>query len=404
MTQRWMRVAPIAYGILWGAVPLFPAFITFTSVQFPGVSVVPQSVALGVFALMLLLGVWALPALFMLPRRSEPVANAIFLFVGACTLSSAIGLSPRDGLVFAAILALGAFWHYSQTRDYERPFVARSIYWSLMISGTIACVLAIGMVLTKIPAAQYTVANGRAVGTFVLPGELAGYVIVLLAVATGLVQTARELPLRIMAGMALVAGVVTMLLTFSRTGFVGLACAAGFYVAVRARSKRQGFFVAGAIVLAVVALVLMFFNERHNPSENYTRIAIWQAALGVIERFPLTGVGVFGFSHVYPAVRLPDGDEIAFHAHSMYLTFLAETGVLGFSAFVWVIVWFTRELRARLAQASSAATVLSLAIAAGVVGMLVQGLIDTVSVVIFGLFFPTLSLALVAAREGPGDA
>ena len=404
MTERWMRFAPIAYTIVWGAIPLFPAFITFTSVQFPGVSVVPQSVAFGVLGLMLLLGLWALPALFLAPRPRQPVANAIFLFAGCCTLSSALGLSPRDGLVFSTIMWLGALWHYMQARDYDRPGVARAIYWSFIVTGIVACVLAIGMVLTKIPTAQYTIANGRAVGTFVLPGELAGYVIALLAVATGLVQSAREVPLRIAAGIALAVGVVTMLLTFSRTGFVGLACAAGFYVAVRARSKRQGLVVAGAIVLAVVALVLLFFNERHNPSENYTRIAIWQAALGVIQRFPLLGVGMFGFSHIYPAVRLPDGDEIAFHAHSVYLTFFAETGIVGFSAFLWVLISFARELRARLAQASATASVLSLAIAAGVVGMLVQGLIDTVSVVTFGLLFPTLSLALVAAREGPRDA
>ncbi len=31
------------------------------------------------------------------------------------------------------------------------------------------------MVLLRLPATLYSVANGRAVGTFVLPGELAGY-------------------------------------------------------------------------------------------------------------------------------------------------------------------------------------------------------------------------------------
>jgi hypothetical protein len=38
------------------------------------------------------------------------------------------------------------------------------------------------------------------------------------------------------------------------------------------------------------------------------------------------------------------------------------------------------------------------------VGALVQGLIDTVSVVIFGLLVPMLALALAAAQHGAGDA
>jgi len=47
---------------------------------------------------------------------------------------------------------------------------------------------------------------------------------------------------------------------------------------------------------------------------------------------------------------------------------------------------------------------LTTAIVAGVVGALVQGLIDTVSVVIFGLLLAMLALALASARSGVGDA
>ena len=57
MIKRWMSFAPIAFAIVWGSVPLFPSFITLTSVQFPGVSVVPIGVGLTVLALMLPLAV-----------------------------------------------------------------------------------------------------------------------------------------------------------------------------------------------------------------------------------------------------------------------------------------------------------------------------------------------------------
>ena len=195
-----------------------------------------------------------------------------------------------------------------------------------------------------------------------------------------------------------------MVMTFSRTGWVGLSCAIAFYVALQARERKAGALRAGAIVLAAVIVVALMFNERHNPSENYTRISIWQAAVGAIDRFPLTGAGPFGFSHLYPLVRLPDGDETAFHAHSLYLTFLAELGIIGFSAFVWILWAFAMEMRRRIAAASPAARTLGLAIAAGLVGTLVQGLIDTVSVIIFGLLLPMLALALAAARYGSVNA
>jgi putative inorganic carbon (hco3(-)) transporter len=124
----------------------------------------------------------------------------------------------------------------------------------------------------------------------------------------------------------------------------------------------------------------------------------------VIDRFPLTGVGPFGFSRLYAVVRLPDGDATAFHAHSVYLTFLAELGVVGAAAFVWLGWSFIVELRRRLASANPDAAFLALAISAGLIGTLVQGVIDTVSVVIFGLLLSTMALALAAARDGTAGA
>lgn len=399
-----MRFAPVGYAITWASVPLFPSFITFTSVQFPGVSVVPFAVGLIVAALMLVLAVWGVVAMFIAPPGAQPLLKPMLAFLAAATLSAIVGLNPRDSVIFLGIMVLSVFWHVSSMRDYQRQGVARAIYWTFMLTGIASCLLAIGMVVTRIPALQYVFQHGRAVGTFVLPGELAGYLIAFIAVAVGLAQVAQSRALRVTAAIACALGAVTMLLTFSRTGFVGLACAAGFYVAMRARERKQGIVLAATLVLCAVALVLLFFNERHNPSENYTRLAIWQAAVGAIERYPLLGVGPIGFSHIYPLVRLPDGDEVAFHAHSMYLTYLAELGIVGLSAFLWILVSFARELRARIVRATPEAALFSLAIAAGVVGMLVQGLIDTVSVVMFGLLFPTLSLALAAAQSGTGDA
>ncbi|HVA29002.1 MAG TPA: O-antigen ligase family protein [Candidatus Baltobacteraceae bacterium] len=394
----------MAFALAFAAVPLFPSFITLTAVAFPGVSVVPLPMALVVLGLMVLLALWAIVVVLMPPRAPVPLARPIGAWLLACLLSVALGFNPRDGLIFVGILGLAAIWHVALMREYDDGAVARASWWSFVVSGTIACVVALGMIVTRVPASQYTIAHGRAVGTFVLPGELAGFLIFFLPITFALARVAKSRVLRTLCWCAFGIGALTMLATFSRTGWVGLASAAGFWIAANERGRKRGLIAAGAVLAAALVLVLALFNEHHNPSENYTRITIWQAALGVIDRFPLTGVGPFGFSHIYPFVRLPDGDETAFHAHSMYLTFLAELGVVGFSAFVWTVVAAGRELVRRLRGAKPEAALLALAVAAGLVGTLVQGLIDTVSVVIFGLFLPMLALALLTARSGTGDA
>jgi O-antigen ligase len=163
---------------------------------------------------------------------------------------------------------------------------------------------------------------------------------------------------------------------------------------------RYGARAAAAIVVAGIAAVLLLFNAHHNPSEDYTRLSIWQAAMQIIDRFPLTGVGPFNFSRLYAVVRGPDADPTGFHAHSLYLTFFAEFGIVGVCSVAWLMWRFAVELRRRLASAPAAAAFLALSVTAGLVGVAVQGLIDTVSVVIFGLWMPTLGLALAAAGRG----
>ena len=400
LLNRWQLAAA---AIAFASIPFFPSFITLTNVAFPGVSVVPLPVAITLLCAMLVLAVVAGIALARPPRVMPVLVPPLLLWLAAILLSLVLGLNLRDGIVFVVIFALGIIWHAHNDRFYLLPGMARTIWWAYLLSALAACLAAIAMVVTRTPAIQYTIANGRAVGTFVLPGELAGYLLFLLPIAYALARSARGSALRTIAWITLGVGALTMVLTFSRTGWVGLAAGIGFMIVMEARSGRARFVQGAAIVAASVAIVLLLFNEHHNPSENFTRISIWQAALGVIDRFPLTGVGPFGFSKIYPFVRLPDGDATAFHAHSMYLTFLAELGIVGFLAFCWVMWCFAREWYRRV-RASAQNTLLATGIAAGVAGALVQGLIDTVSVVIFGLLLPMLALALAAAQHGAGDA
>ncbi|MDP9110833.1 MAG: O-antigen ligase family protein, partial [Candidatus Eremiobacteraeota bacterium] len=203
--------------------------------------------------------------------------------------------------------------------------------------------------------------------------------------------------LRIVAGLGFILGSIAFVMTFSRAGWMGFAAALAFFLTTTQRVPRR---YAIAIVLGGLAAVLIVFNVHHNPSENYTRLSIWQAGIEIVRRFPLTGVGPFDFARIYALVRVPDGDATAFHAHSFLLTIFAEMGLVGLLAVLYAWWRFAVTLRARVAEATPLHAMLALAIAAGLLGTWVQGVIDTVSVVIFGLWIPSMALALVCARYG----
>lgn len=392
---------PYAFAGVYAAVPIFPAFISLTSVAYPGISLMPPPLVLGVLGFVCVLAIYATIELLRYRRPgSQPLLGPMLAWLGAAMLSAIAGFDPAGGLLFVGIFGLGIFWHCALLRFYDDAGVAAAIYWSYLVSGTVAAAAAIAMTVTRSPASLYAIEHGRATGTFILPGELAAYLIVFLPIAFAVGRIARERALRIAAWCALAVGAVALFLTYSRAGWMGCAAAAAFLIAATTRGRRYGN-AAAAIALALGAgAVVLLFNNHHNPSEDFTRVSIWQAAAQIIDRFPLTGVGPFNFSKLYAIVHVPDAQATAFHAHSLYLTFFAELGIVGLSAFLWNVWKLAIELRARIVRASPDAAFLALAVAAGLVGVAVQGLIDTMSIVIFGLWMPTMGLALAAASAG----
>ncbi len=394
---RWM---PAALALPYIVLPLFPPFIALTSVTIPGVSLVPRSFAVALLALMAMLAVYGTATLLRRPVQRPPTMNALFAWLLAAFASAVLGFDPGAGMLFIGIFGLGLVWHLNVLRYYAQPGVSRAIYWSYLVSGALASLAAIVMVIARRPADQYAIGHGRAIGTFILPGELAGYLIVFLPIAFAVARISRDARLRAAAWCALTLGAAAFVLTFSRAGWMGLAAAIAFYAFLSGSVRRR---YAPLILLAGLAAVLVVFNAHHNPAENYTRLSIWQAGVEIARRFPLTGVGPFDFARVYPLVRLPDGDAQAFHAHSFLLTIFAETGLLGLAAVLAAWWRFGMALRERLATAPPEHAAIALAVTAGLAGTWVQGLIDTVSVVIFGLWLPSMALALATAAYGLGD-
>ncbi|HZV76608.1 MAG TPA: O-antigen ligase family protein [Candidatus Babeliales bacterium] len=390
------RAMPAALGLVFALVPLFPSFIALAGVQFPGISLLPQPLTLAVLAVCAWLAIYALLVLSRYPAKgSQPLLAPLLAIFGAGLVAGCLGFNPVAGLLFTGIGGLGIIWHCSIMRFYSDRYAALSVFAAYLASGTLAGAAAIAMAIARVPAAQYVAQHGRATGAFILPGELAGYFIVFLPIAYTLARSGVSPGLRVLARAGLLVGLAAIGLSYSRAGWIGGVAAFAFLFAVRARRGA-----AIAVVVAGALAVLVLFNAHHDPSEDYTRLSIWRAAVQIADRYPLTGVGPFNFSRVYPLVRAPDGDPSAFHAHSLYLTFLAEFGIVGASAVLWTMWRFATELRRRVATAPAPDALLALSVTAGLFGVAVQGLIDTVSVVIFGLWFPMLALALAAAKGG----
>jgi O-antigen ligase len=108
---------------------------------------------------------------------------------------------------------------------------------------------------------------------------------------------------------------------------------------------------------------------------------------------------------VYPAVRAPNGDLPgtfgALHPHDVYLSLAGETGLVGLAATAAGWVRFGHAFRAGVRALGPRDRAFAMALAAGLVAVLVHGLFDTVGVVETAfVWIPCTGLALAAAASG----
>lgn len=184
----------------------------------------------------------------------------------------------------------------------------------------------------------------------------------------------------------LVLGVLLLCEAFSmsRSGFLGIGAGTIVVLALNPRVARSprfwsvlGIGVGAVLVFAALGgvkpgLIVWRMISSFDPADesSSTHLSVGLYALGLVARFPLTGVGLGNFGYYY-------GSEVnvstkAMMSHNAILSVLAESGLLGGAAFFALVVGVGRRPWRALRHRDAAVTHPRLyAITAGLFGALV---------------------------------
>lgn len=137
--------------------------------------------------------------------------------------------------------------------------------------------------------------------------------------------------------------VLTALVAGSRIGAVlllGEACA--IWAAVAGREK---FWIAGPALAIAASLFLMVSGGARitKPLEGDHRVEIWQSGLQMVAAKPVTGWGAGEFPRVYPAYAQFDNGQIVNAAHSDWIEWSAEFGLVAGVLFLGMFAWWIRK-------------------------------------------------------------
>jgi len=232
-----------------------------------------------------------------------------------------------------------------------------------------------------------------------------------LPLAIYLFRQARTTWSRVCWGVGIGAMLITIVFTFSRGGFLGLAAMA-LYWALTSRKKSEAI---GALALAAILVIAVA------PPEYWARIETikatdegtaelrqyyWAAARRMFVASPIWGVGGDNFGVLFPDYAYEFPAELRMNqwgraTHSLYYQLLAEFGLLGFFLIGAVLVLNFRDLRqiralGRKGRCSGSIEQLAECLRLSWVGLLVSGAF--VSVLSYPHLYYLTALTLVVHR------
>jgi O-antigen ligase len=137
----------------------------------------------------------------------------------------------------------------------------------------------------------------------------------------------------------------------------------------------------GVLILALpgVRARVLTLTDPNDPTAR-DRLVMMRVGLQLAGAHPLTGIGPGGVTRVYPRVVPPEGLRRATsHLHNTPLQILAERGLIGLAAWLWLFIAFFRRARAILVGLPAGAggdRALVLGSLAAIVTFLVAGLFE----------------------------
>jgi O-antigen ligase len=181
------------------------------------------------------------------------------------------------------------------------------------------------------PVVIYMTAN--AVALFVVP---------LAAVAGGILLHSRDRTLRIGSAAFLVVALPSVLLSFSRGGYLAIAAVAvGLALTHRRRWLLLGVMIGAGVIVALLPPVTARIAVELTPTDGRNtlvgRFALWSATIHMLRDHPIFGAGLSGFTRTLAPYWSPSHVDTFMYPHNIVLTAWSETGLLGLIAFIWLL-------------------------------------------------------------------
>lgn len=306
--------------------------------------------------------------------HGSPLDWAIFFwivaFVASLQVNQNVWRRSAMGLWYVALYV--GIWYILFDMQANRFFRRRQLADAVMVGGVVVLIfgllelrpwLTVQLPLMMVGALPLQLPGPG--GPFNDPGLLGGFLVVLIPLSLGMMAIRQGLG-RLISGLMAIAGVVLILLTYSRGAWGALLVAT--LVQVAPTLSRQGILdsqrflnwwerrsrlvrseLSTTALLSVLLLFiigfLMFYSLRGNTRSAGLRTNIYGSAITLFSERPIVGYGIFTFGRGLARLQSLPPYVPHNHAHSLPLHVAAELGLVGLGALAFLAYQIGRTMR-----------------------------------------------------------
>lgn len=296
-------------------------------------------------------------------KITSTIIKPALLFIFACIFSLLNSVSGTLTMLHIFLFSKLLFLYYlvftnAIQSENDIKFVLRCLIISVIFQGIVANIQYFGGYnldlfrtghhisrLMVLDAARNVV---RARGTTPHPNGFAAYLVPIILLNLSAIFS--EVPGKKIKFVAILVGIVTLLETCSRGGWLSFIVSFGIYIIIGLKWKFLNYGKLFIIILIMGLLYAGFsgtINERifgYDANSAMSRISLMKLAFNMVKEHPIVGIGANTF---YNQKYLYISDDIAGQyidlVHNEYLLVWAETGIIGLCGFLGLIFSFLKE-------------------------------------------------------------
>jgi len=302
-----------------------------------------------------------------------------------------ISANPASGRSFLYLIAAYAIAFLVIMNTYRRrEQISRLLAAVVVVGFTVAMLGILGRVAPNGKVLWLRDAPSGAIwfGPFVNRNHFAGYLVMVVPVALGMMIGASNRDKKTLLGFAAAVMTGAVFLSASRGGVLSLAVAATVFclMLISSRNAKKNLFplvlvaciaLIGAVVIGIGPLLSRSAGLASMDSAGEYRWDVWKDTARMAGAFPLFGVGLGCFRHVFPIYKTLSAQLLFTHAENEYLQLLAEAGIGGLAiGAIFIALILKNSLRSFKGKRSSFSSGLMIGLTAAAVGMLAHSFVD----------------------------